>query len=68
LFSLCSSQVTHLITEFKDIGAVLRKLGLTDMKQLGDSDVVSVQWFTECMKAGKVVEVEDRHKIQPAAV
>jgi len=47
---------------------VLRKLGLTDMKQLGDSDVVSVQWFTECMKAGKVVEVEDRHKIQPAAV
>lgn len=57
-----------MVTEFSDTGAVLRRLGFTDELQLRNAVVVSVQWFTECMKADKVVDVQERHKIKPLQV
>lgn len=52
------------MTEFKEYDAVLRKLGISDDSSISDVEVVSVQWFADCMRAGKVVSVEQRHRLQ----
>ena len=58
-----SSDVTHIVTEFDTVVAVLRKLDLTNIENLGDAQVVKVTWFTDCMKAGHVVEVLEEHRV-----
>ncbi|KAL4231639.1 hypothetical protein ACF0H5_009219 [Mactra antiquata] len=58
-----SNDVTHVVTEFTDFGAVLRKLNIKDGSDLDGVEILSVQWFTECLRSGSLVKVEDRHKI-----
>lgn len=64
LFMTCySDDVTHIVTEFDTIEPVLRKLGLAVVEDLGSAQVVKVKWFTDCMKAGHVIDVEESHKV-----
>ena len=58
-----SSHVTHIVTEFDSIEAVLRKLEISSVEDLHDVHVVKVKWFTDCMKAGHVVDVAEDHKV-----
>ena len=58
-----SSDVTHIVTEFDTIEAVLRKLDLPNTEDLGGAKVVKVAWFTDCMRAGHVVDVLEEHKV-----
>ncbi|XP_053388579.1 DNA nucleotidylexotransferase-like [Mercenaria mercenaria] len=59
-----STSVTHVVTEFKEYDQVLRKLNMADSSSLDDVNVVSVQWFADCMRAGTVVSVELKHRLQ----
>ncbi|XP_060582717.1 DNA nucleotidylexotransferase-like [Ruditapes philippinarum] len=58
--------VTHLVTEFKEYDQVLRKLDLTNQSSLDGIEVVTLQWFADCIRAGKVVDVEQKHRLQRA--
>ena len=58
-----SSEVTHIVTEFDNTEAVLRKLDIASEEDLCGAQVVKVKWFTDCMKAGHVVDVTDDHRI-----
>ena len=44
--------------------AVLRKLDLASVEELGGAHVVKMTWFTDCMKAGRVVDVLEEHQVQ----
>lgn len=56
--------VSHVVTEFTDYAAVLRSLGVQNEKDMEGIEVVSVQWFSDCMRAGKVIRVELRHRLK----
>lgn len=56
------------MTEFTDFDAVLRKLNKTDATILDKVEVVSVLWFTDCLKNGKIVDVEARHRLKRSSV
>ena len=55
--------MTHIVTEFDTTEAVLRKLDLPNTEDLGGTKVVKVAWFTDCMRAGHVVDVLDDHRV-----
>ena len=52
------------MTEFDNTEAVLRKLDINNLDDLQDFYVVKVKWFTDCMKAGHVIDVTDDHKVK----
>ncbi|KAL8562766.1 hypothetical protein ACOMHN_022641 [Nucella lapillus] len=74
--NLCVSEkygetVTHIVTQYTDREQVLRQLkrdgaGLRDEEgdNLAGVKVVSLAWLSACLKAGKVINVEDRHLIK----
>ena len=52
------------MTEFDNTEAVRRKLDISSLDDLQDVYVVKVKWFTDCMKAGHVIDVTDDHKVK----
>jgi len=65
MFFMFSPQVSHVVTEYKDLGSVLRRLDTDSTTSVGDVAIVSVAWFSESMRAGRPVPVEDHHRIKP---
>ncbi|WAR21735.1 DPOLM-like protein [Mya arenaria] len=61
-----SDDVTHIITEYSDLEGVARILGVDVAGLLRNRVVVNVKWFSECMRAGHVIEVQDVHTVKPA--
>ena len=62
----CSGQVTHLVSELDNIEAVYSRLKLTGsllQHVRANSHVLNTGWLTACLKAGKLVKIEDHHKI-----
>ncbi|XP_052261121.1 DNA-directed DNA/RNA polymerase mu-like isoform X2 [Dreissena polymorpha] len=59
-----SSSVTHIVTEFDNADAVARKLGLESARCLNQRQVVKLQWFADCIRAGCIVPVDEHHKVK----
>ncbi|KAL3864775.1 hypothetical protein ACJMK2_006429 [Sinanodonta woodiana] len=59
----CSS-VTHIVTEHENLDQVVKTMKLADTGALDKIQVLSVAWFTDSMKAGAPVPVEERHRIK----
>ncbi|XP_046360597.2 DNA nucleotidylexotransferase-like isoform X1 [Haliotis rufescens] len=59
-----STEVTHIVTEFETVEQVVRALKKDNVATLGDVEIVSLTWLTECFKAGKVNVATEAYRLK----
>ncbi|KAM3599253.1 uncharacterized protein V6R79_002524 [Siganus canaliculatus] len=66
--SSCSERVTHVVSENNSGEEVRAWLDSQVRPRPPDAHLLDVSWFTESMRAGRPVDVQDRHRLQDPAV
>lgn len=61
--SISSDSVTHIVAENNSGSDVLEWLQLQNIKASSELELLDVSWLTECMRAGKPVEMMGRHQL-----
>lgn len=59
-----SCEVTHIVAEDNsadELWSWLKEQGIAD---LGKMNVLDIGWFTQSMRAGRPIPVEEQHRIQ----
>ncbi|XP_031240693.1 DNA nucleotidylexotransferase isoform X2 [Mastomys coucha] len=58
-----SDSVTHIVAENNTGSDVLEWLQLQNIKASSELELLDISWLTECMRAGKPVEMMGRHQL-----
>lgn len=59
----CSDNVSHVVTEYEDLEPVIKALSCSKDK-LENVTIVKLQWLTDCLKAGQLIDASNEHKIK----
>ncbi|XP_072533129.1 DNA nucleotidylexotransferase [Salminus brasiliensis] len=59
-----SAEVTHIVAEGNPAHELWPWLQEQDVPHLDNTNVLDITWFTESMRAGRPVPVEEQHRIQ----
>jgi len=59
----CSSDVTHVISEYDTVQQSIRAVCLDESDWNEDTVVVKSSWLSECIKAGRLVDVGHEHRL-----
>lgn len=59
----CSSEVTHVVTEFETREQAIRHLDIPDSIPEHLPEFLNTTWFSDSLRAKKLVDIQDSHRL-----